>query len=216
MRGILRLGCAGAGVVLLGLAASGCTTVVLSDNKTPAERSVAVERAQLARAAQEVSKTRWPKPEQESWRARLIGFEDSGADVTSSDALDFYIAALRAESDRSERVLADAEQHLRAAAGLVRAAEAAADAVRPAMSDVSIVEGAIGDLRQTRDIYLASLKALARDGDTIDAERTRDLKHAFNDAIRDIGAAADVLADRVANDETNTLAGPRRNTAGSL
>lgn len=214
MRRVLRLGCVWAGAVLVG-ALSGCSTVLFSDNGA-AERAEAVEREALIDAAAAVSRTKWPAPDDASWQARIAHIGDER--VSKSDAVEVYLASLGEEGTRYDLVLADAGEHLKAADGLARAAAIAANSVRPVMADVSIVEAAIGDLRQTRDIYVESLKTLAKDGEPVQTAIVRDLKSQFDEAIKTLGAAADELADRVADDRTETFAGPpqRYRLNGSL
>lgn len=76
------------------------------------------------------------------------------------------------------------------------------------MSDVSVVEKAILDLREARDVYLASLKLIARAGEPVASTESRRLKAEFGAAIEDLGAAADRLADEAENDPRRTFAGP--------
>ncbi|MEO0880549.1 MAG: hypothetical protein AAFY22_12665, partial [Pseudomonadota bacterium] len=78
----------------------------------------------------------------------------------------------------------------------------------PSMKDVATVEAAIGFLRQSRDIYLASLNDIIADRETRLAS-AKLLRADFNAVIREIGAAADVIADRVAADRTQTFAQPK-------
>ena len=217
MRRILRLVCVGAGAVLVG-ALSGCSTVLFSDNGA-AERSAAVEREALIDAAAAVSRTKWPAPDDASWQSRIahLGSEH----VSKSDAVEVYLASLASLGEAGTRydlVLADAGEHLKAADGLARAAANAANSVRPVMADVSIVEDAIGDLRYTRDIYVECLKTLAKEGEPAPAGNVRALKSQFDDAIKALGDVADELADRVADDRTETFAGPpqRDRLNGSL
>lgn len=206
MRRILRLVCVGAGAVLVG-ALGGCSTVLFSDNGA-AERSAAVEREALIDAAAAVSRTKWPAPDDASWQARIahLGSEH----VSKSDAVEVYLASLGEGGARYDLVLADAGEHLKAADGLARAAANAANSVRPVMADVSVVEDAIGDLRYTRDIYVECLKTLAKEGEPAPAGNVRALKSRFDDAIKALGDVADELADRVADDRTETFAGPPR------
>lgn len=206
MRKVARLGCLLAGVIVAG-ALGGCSTVLFSENNSAA-RTAAIEREALIDAAETVSRTNWPEPEKVSWQARIVHI---GADrVSESDAIGIYLTSLGATGDRYSKVLRDAEGHLRAADGLALAAANAAQSVRPVMEDVSVVEDAIGDLRQTRDIYVESLKILAKQGEPVSSSTVRELKSDFDAAIKSLGAVADELADRIADDDTETFAGPAR------
>lgn len=204
MRKVARLGCLLAGVIQVG-ALGGCSTVLFSEDNSAA-RTAAIEREALIDAAETLSRTSWPEPENVSWQARIVHI---GADrVSKSDAVEIYLASLGETGDRYSKVLRDAEAHLRAADDLALAAANAAQSVRPVMDDVSIVEEAIGDLRQTRDIYVESLKALAKLGEPAPSPTVRELKSGFDTAIKTLGAVADELADRIADDDTETFAGP--------
>ena len=198
---------AAAGAVLLAVSAAGCSTVVVRNAGSAADS--AVEREALARAAGEVSRTAWPKPQGASFTDMLSGVVvGSGDRVTEAEAAEIYISSLGDGDIRRFRLLADADRHLAAAYALAEAARAAADAVRPAKSDISTVETAIGELRAVRDIYLLSLKRLEKEDGDIPPETASTLRAAFNDAIEEIGVAADDLADAVASDRTETLAAP--------
>lgn len=184
--------------------ATGCTTVVLSDSSE--QERTAVEHAALVEAAAAIARTPWPKPESASWTDRLAGATDTGPRISHDDAARTYVETLPAP--RKDAALGDAAQHLGAARALVLAAEAASGALRPAMSDVSVVEKAILDLREARDVYLASLKLIARAGEPVASTESRRLKAEFGAVIEDLGAAADRLADEAENDPRRTFAGP--------
>ena len=171
------------------LAAGGCSTVILSENSHSPQS--AAEHAALVEAASAVSQAGWPKPQEASWSDRLTGGEANSARVSEDDAAEVYVATLGAP--RKSALLDDAARHLEAARALAAAADAAASTLRPAMADVSVVETAIADLRQARDIYLKSLDLVARDGEAIASAERRRLKADFGYAIKELGAAADAL-----------------------
>lgn len=195
--------------------AGGCSTVVFSQNQT-AERHAAIERDALVGAATAISETKWPQPRSASWAARLTGGSGDDLLVSQTDAVDAYLKSLGAPPGRQTIVFSDAARCLDAANALVDAASLAAEAIRPLMADVAVVEGAIGELRENRDIYLASLKELAHEGEEIDAVQLRALKAEFNEAIEAVGEAADLLAEKVSRDRTETVArsGDRANFGG--
>ncbi|MEZ5982000.1 MAG: hypothetical protein R3C54_06780 [Parvularculaceae bacterium] len=194
----------------------GCSTVVFSEN-TSTQRAAAVEREALIDAASQVAKTKWPHPQNASWQARFISMSPGGERLSQSETINAYLNSLSSDQSKPEQVLADAQGHLAAASALARAANAAAGSIRPVKADVAIVEEAIGDLRDTRDIYVASLKSLAKHGEPVQTTNVRELKSEFDDAIRELGAAADLLADRVDGDQTETFAAPGPNVSrGSL
>ena len=95
--------------------------------------------------------------------------------ITKDQAVEVYVAVLEKSGDPQAALLADAETQLRAADVLTAAATSAASAVRPVMADVAIVEGAMGELRQAREIYLASIAMVTTDKDAT-SEMKRGLK----------------------------------------
>lgn len=200
-------------LALCALAVSGgCSTVVFQE-QSAIERP-AVERDALQRAALAVYASKWPSPEGGGGLGRMFG-AGGGERVSVAGAADFYVASL--SGDRVDAILRDAARHLAAAEPLVAAADAAALSVRPTRTDVSAVESAIGELRSVRDVYLAALRRLEREGERADPKSVAELRGAFNAAIRDVGMAADALADAVAANRSESFArGPRSNFAGSL
>jgi hypothetical protein len=197
------------GAGLMGMLASGCSTVVFSHDQS-AERKNAVERDALVLAAAAIAETKWPQPQSASWAARLTGGGDDEDRISEDDAISAYVKALGAPPGRQEIVFADAANHLTAANALVDAAETTAETIRPMAADIAVMEEAIGELRENRDIYVACLKTLAREGETVDSARLRALKADFNEAIEAVGDAADVLAEKVAKDRTETVARTER------
>ncbi len=187
----------------MGVAASACSTGLSSNSE--ALRAAAVEREALSAAAEAVRATKWPKPEAADWGARLAGVVGDGR-FSEEDAAAAYVAGLRAP--RKPALIADANAHLDAAAELARIGEAVAQSVRPAMADVSTLEEAIVDLRTTREVYLAGMKAIAKDGEPVAPGEVRAIKASFSEAIEKLGDTADDLADAVEADRTETFAGP--------
>lgn len=183
----------------------GCSTVVFSQNQAE-NRNAAIERDALVSAASAISETKWPQPRSASWTARLTGGSSDASLVSKDAAIEAYLKSLGAPPGRQTIVFSDAARHLDAANALVDAASLAAESIRPLMADVAIVEEAIGELRENRDIYLASLKELAHEGEMIDSVAVRALKAEFNEAIEAVGEAADLLAAKVSLDRTETVA----------
>jgi uncharacterized protein YceK len=215
MRGVWRIGRLAMGAAAVMISASGCATVISSDGAA-ARREAAVERAALVEAAAAVAQTRWPKPERASLAEILSVGVVSSDRMTENKAAEIYLSALRDAQARQRQVFADALAHLEAARLLASATRAAAESVRPTASDISVVEEAIGELRGARDIYIAALKALSKEGEMVEPEAVHALKAEFNAAIAEIGAAADRLAEAVAEDRTSTYAGrnPRSDGVG--
>ncbi|MCB2113434.1 MAG: hypothetical protein R3C42_00205 [Parvularculaceae bacterium] len=200
-----RLGAAFA--VLALAAASGCSTVI----KTSAGESAvdAAERLALVEAAAEISAAPWPKPSSSSLADRLSG--ERGEKISRKDALDAYLVRLDDDDNPEQAVLTDAARHLSAASALENAAQAACDAQSPRLSDVSLLEDAIGDLRETRSIYVSALKKL----DVEDAQIDR-LKGDFDKAIKDLGVAADQLAQSAMKKRARNFAGSEMRAPANL
>ena len=215
MRQLGRLCCAAGCAALFGLLTVGCTTVVFSNNQPP-ERTALAAHSALINAAAAVSRADWPRGERASWAGAFADL--TGGTAGKGEMVEAYLASLAPGPGRVGAIKSDAWSKIRAADALVEAAYSAAEAVQPAAADVDVIETAIGDLREGRDVYVASLKAAAKHGDPVDNADIRALKTAFNDSISELGAAADDLADRVASDRTKTYARPgsRRNLSSSL
>lgn len=167
---------------------TGCSTVVIREPQ--AAVASAAGQSDLILAAEAVSETRWPRSE--GGLSSMFGGGDS------SDSAASYVAQLGEGPGRGVAVLKDAYVHIDAAHRLAAAADRATAITQPSDEDVRVVESAIGDLRDARDVYLASLRALGAEGDGVEPRTEQSLKAAFNEAIREIGAAADALSDRVA------------------
>jgi hypothetical protein len=184
-------------------ASGGCSTVILSEDSRHAAVA-AVEREALASAAAAVAETPWPREPQASLADRLTGVSA----LPSSDAnlAERFVDSLA--EPRKPVVLAAAFANIEAARRLSETGESALTAIRPAMSDVAVVEAAIADLKKNRDIYVASLKLIARAGEPVESEELRRLRAGFSDAIGDLGRVADALAERMDDDATRTFASP--------
>ncbi len=186
---------------------NGCATVVMSGGAAAVHASA--DREVLKMAAADVAAVAWPKPQSVSMGERLAGIGGASSEkITKKDAIAAYVGALNTARDPHAALLEDARKQLASADALNEAARDVATAARPSMKDVATVEAAIGFLRQSRDIYLASLTDIIADRETRLAS-AKLLRADFNAVIREIGAAADVIADRVAADRTQTFAQPK-------
>lgn len=198
----VRLSAAGVAAALLA-ASSGCAAVVLSEGGQRGPEA-AIEREALASAAAAVAETPWPRAREASLAERLVG--TSGPSPDEHRLAEIYVSGLSAP--RKPVILAAATANIGAARRLAETGEAALTAIRPAMSDVAVIEAAIADMKENRDVYVASLKLVARSGETVDAEELRRLRGAFAEAISDLGKVADSLAERMDEDRSRTFASP--------
>lgn len=192
------------GAIFIVAAAPACA-VLPAKNATGVSAPI-VQRDVLAEAARNVSNAPWPKPRTVSLIARLTGGGAQDA-LSRNDAIRAYVAALEADGLSPQLQLqADASANLAAADRLNLIAQAALDAPRLTVNDIALVEGAIGHLREHRDMYLASVDKLNR-ADEGDAIREM-LREDYRSAIRRLGDTANQLAERIERDRRATFAGP--------
>lgn len=193
------------------LAASGCSTVIKRSSTT--DDAGAIERAALADAAATAAWAPWPKPSSSSFAERLTGGEAGADGVSRDDAVEAYVAELKVMPDAQLALVKDANRHLGAARLLREAADDACDSPNPRLSDVALLEDAIASLRETRSIYIASLKKI--DGEKYILDQ---LKDGFDEAIRKLGDVADEMAENAMKRRTENFAGPdtANFTAGSM
>lgn len=193
------------------LASSACSTVIKTQSARE-EQASGEAREALQQAADEVARVSWPKPSSSSFADRIAGADPGGESVSRDDAIKAYVAALAEASDPEAALMAEADRHLRAAGALKDVCAIAAISPSPRLSDVALVEDAISDLRETRAIYVASMKKLDAEGR--EAER---LKDSFDRVIKDLGEAADDLAEIAMNRRSENFAGSNTALAsGSL
>ncbi len=187
---------------ILAIGACGCSTVIRSETAIDEEAGVA-ERAALRSAARDLAKAPWPKPSTSSFAERLAGVDAGGDQISRDEAVDAYLAALPASDGAEGALMADAGRHLEFASALKRVAEIAGDGSRLRLADVALLEEAISDLRETRSIYVASIRKLDGDEDNVDL-----LKESFDRVIKDLGEVADDLADKAMKESAQGFAGP--------
>jgi hypothetical protein len=204
-KGLRRL----AAAAILVLSAGACSTVIKSERAEAAKGSEA-DREALRAAAANVADAPWPKPTSSSLAERLAGAEPEGDELSRDDAVAAYVEALSGKPDAENRLMADADRHILAARTLNEVAEAACESVAPRMADVALLEDAIADLRETRAIYVASLKEI--DGDKLNIEL---VKRSFDDVIKSLGDVADDLANNAVKKNSRNFAGPQT-VAGSI
>lgn len=167
----------------------------------------AAERDVLADAARDVADAPWPKPEPVSFVSRMtVGAIDDG--FSRNDAAEMYASTLQPAGERFSRLESDAKSNLEAAERLLGVAESAVTAPRLSGNDVAIVEDAIQTLRENRQIYVSAARQIEKLGERVDDDRLDAIREAYNTAIRDLGEAADGLADRLDRDLSENYASP--------
>lgn len=182
------------------LAAFGCSTVIKTSSQDD-EGSLA-ERAALVEAAAQAAWSPWPKPSSSSIAERLAGGDPRPERISRDDAIEAYVSILKNSPDSAAALMNDVSRHLAAAQNLKFAVEEACDSQAARLSDVAIIEDAIADLRETRTIYLASLKK-------IDGEKSLValVKRDFDTALKDLGEVADELAENAMKRRADNFAG---------
>ncbi|MEK7265696.1 MAG: hypothetical protein AAB227_06310 [Pseudomonadota bacterium] len=185
----------------MALALAGCSTVIKTS--TDEDATSIAERAALMEAAAGAAWSPWPKPSSSSIAERLAGGEPQTERVSRDDAVEAYVGVLKNAPDGAADLMNDASRHLAAAKALKTAAEEACDAGSPRLSDVAILEDAIADLRETRTIYVASLKKIDAEKDLIEQ-----VKRDFDGALKDLGDVADQLAENAMKRRADNFAGP--------
>lgn len=195
------------------LLSGGCAVLPSKSHADLKADGVVVERDQLAQAVRAVETTPWPKPEPVSLISRIAG---GGERISFSDVVAIYIDVLSASPDRPGALIGDAHVNLADAAVLNEAATAAVYASRLSMNDVMQLENAIRALRENRRVYEAAAKELDELGDAVDPVVLETISEQYNLAIRQLGDAADQLAERIENDRSRTYAAPDRNAVSNL
>lgn len=166
------------------------------------------ERDNLAVAAQAVEATPWPKPENVSFVTRITG--GGGDRVTRSEAVDAYVDSLQPTGARFQKLASDAWRNLAAADRLNLVAVNAVNAPRLSMNDVVVIEGAIQALRENRAIYAEAAKDLEKAGEPVNEHECDAIHDAYASAIKALGDTADLLAERIENNRSETFAAPER------
>ena len=168
--------------------------------ETPRHTSQAASEPEpLVSAANLLGNTPWPMTTRTSAKDRVMDFifgATESAAVSEDVALQDYLAKLGAADQPVDQLLRDADESLARSRAVAEAGRQAATAYPPRRDDLIVLEQAIIDTRVCRHIYVSALKALKSSGHEVNDRDIRDLKHAFSGTIRDIGATADLLADR--------------------
>lgn len=199
------------GVRLAGVASiigmiGGCAIIPNQSHTTHYAAPVA-ERDYLTQAVADVKTAPWPKPQSVSFISRMTGGGDDER-VTRADAVHSYLENIQHTPDPLARLHRDAGANLAAAARLELAAMNALSAARLSMNDVALLENAIIALREHGQIYVAAVKALDKAGVPVGDDTIGQLRDDYRAAIRDLGDAADLLAEQVEDDRSQIFATP--------
>jgi hypothetical protein len=193
-------------LVLIALPA--CSTVIRTAD-APDAAAMSEERAALKDAAADLAWSPWPKPEDASFAARFAGGGNEDR-MTRDRAVEIYLASIGGDG-AAQRIAADVRRHLVAANALAGVAERTSEGAGPRLSDVAVLEASIADLRETRAVYIAALKKIDADGDTIDS-----IRDPLDAAVKRLGRVADELAENAMKKRSSNFAGPDARTAGAL
>jgi hypothetical protein len=185
-----------------------CSTVIRTEGAVD-ELAMIEERAALKEAAADLAWSPWPKPEDASFTARLAG-GDSEDRMTRERAVEVYLASFGRAEDPADRIVADARRHLIAANALAEVAERTSGSAGPRLSDVAVLEASIADLRETRAVYIAALRKIDAESDTIDQVRKP-----LDAAVKRLGRVADELAENAMKRRSSNFAGPAAKAAGA-
>jgi hypothetical protein len=201
--------------VALSLLASGCASVkivsgpetssVLTSSTIKPSKPSRSERAALLAATRKVQETPWPRIEKASLSDRMVGAlfggdkqERDSNSVTRDEAVAIYVERLNRQPSPVSALMQDANQCLTNARHLAESGRVASTSITPRDNDIALLEEAIGDIRQSRDIYLAAMKKLRNNGESLSRDEIKDMKHAFTQTIADLGITADAIHDKIA------------------
>lgn len=200
----------------LSLISAGCASITLSgkdgargqvDQKIEIVRG-ASERQALVAAVSTLDQTPWPQIEKISLRARMAGSLFGGdknppaSSMTREQAIEIYLNQLMTDPQPTGQLLLDADTTLTQARQVAESGRLAARAMRPQSGDIKVLENAIANVRTSRNIYLAAMSRLKKQGIYVQREDMSDIKDAFSQTMRDIGLTANILAERLAAEKT--------------
>lgn len=195
-----------AGVASIVAMIGGCA-IIPNQSQTTHYSTPVAERDYLTQAVADVKTAPWPKPQSVSFMSRMTG-GDGGERVTRADAIQTYLGNIQHTPDPVGRLHRDANANLAAAARLELAAMNALSASRLSKNDVALLENAIIALREHGQIYVAAAKALDKAGASVSDDAVDQLRDDYRAAIRALGEAADLLAEQVEHDHSQTFATP--------
>lgn len=186
---------------VLSLAAvSACASVKVSvpgfsaDKDLQAAASLS-ERVALDEAAQALADQPWGDAPRSDMMSVLFGKATGGRrDQMVKD----YVKLVHVTAgDPVLAVMTDADHSLADARRVAEAGRQAVASITPVPSDISILENAISETRECRDMYVKALKMLDDQGMKVSRDYVRDVRDAFSQTITDIGITADLVAERV-------------------
>lgn len=197
-------------LLALGLSCASCASVTVGQPRpaeaVAAERPRPREHAVLADAARDLEARLPPAPARGEALGLMLRGEGRAA---RRDAVHAYLSGLRGDEPVG-RVMADVEAVLASAEAVAAAGRLAAEATELAEADVALLEGAAATLRRGRTLYAAALTVLADAGAPVKRSEVGRVKDAFRRSANEVGAAADLVAERlaIAGEAPSRLASP--------
>ncbi len=157
------------------------------------------ERVALLEATEALSDQPWGEADESGMMSVLFG---KGRDNQADRLVEDYLATAKADgADPVLIVMQDMHTSLANARHVAEAGRQAVVAITPVASDITMLEDAIGEARECRDMYVKALKMLDRRGANITRDEVRDVRDAFSQTIADIGQTADLVAERVSEED---------------
>ena len=159
--------------------------------------SISVERAAFTTAAQEVLIAPWQRPDDSSVFTRLISGDDDAPRLSLGDVAQLYAAELMETPSPFDAMLADAAANLDAAKKLNTSALELLDQEALSFDDVAQLEAAIKVLRENRQVLVSTARLIKRSGSQLDEARVDALRDAYKLTAKDLGRAADAIANQI-------------------
>ena len=188
---------------LIGLSACASVKVAVPGFQKADEKAVAAgysERVALLEATEALANQPWGEADEGGMMSMLFGNSRNGE---TDRLVDEYLATAKADgADPVLTVMQDMHTSLANARHVAEAGRQAVVAITPVPSDITMLEDAIGEARECRDMYVKALKVLDRRGASITRDEVRDVRDAFTQTIADIGQTADLVAERVSDEDS--------------
>jgi len=174
--------------------------------------AISHERVALASASNALASKPWPAIAGRNASAKLVNllFGKNDTDGLSRDAACArYVDGLGVSPEQlGIRIQADADVTLAEGRVVAEMGRQASQSMQPNQDDVVLMESAIADLREARTMYVMSLKLARSRGAPVSNSQIEALSQAYHQTMTDIGKAADVVAQKAADDTSARYAQP--------